>query len=138
MRTVWILLVLSAPLFITAATPAQQDALKPVATIKQLMTVLVVPSSDVVFNAASDPPKTDQQWTVVWNNALAVAESGNLLMIGPRARDGATWMKMARAQVDAAQAALKAAEAKNVEELATAGDQIYETCAACHERYMDK
>jgi cytochrome c553 len=138
MRTVSFLIVSSALLCISAAAIARQDTLKPVATVKQLMTALVVPSSDVVFNATSDPPKTDQQWAAVWNNALALAESGNLLMIGPRARDGATWMKMARAQVDAAQAALKAAEAKNLEDLATAGDQIYETCAACHERYMDK
>jgi hypothetical protein len=93
---------------------------------------------DAVFDATSKPPKTDKEWAALRGTALMLAESGNLLMIGPRARDTAEWMKMARAQVDAAAIVIKAADAKDVAALTSAGNALYETCDACHGRYMGK
>ena len=100
------------------------------------MVGLTIPSSDAVFDAASEPPKTDQEWTKVATDALMLAEAGNLLMIGPRAKDKDLWMKMARAQVDAAEAVMQAAAVKDVDALSTTGNALYETCDACHSRYM--
>lgn len=114
------------------------DALRAIATVKQIMLALTIPSSEAIFDAASEPPKTEQDWTKVATNAVVLAEAGNLLMIGPRARDKEAWMKMARAQVDAAEAVMKAANAKNADALSKTGDALYETCDACHTRYMDK
>ena len=70
--------------------------------------------------------------------AVALAEAGNLLMLGSRAKDRAAWVKYSRAQVDAAEAVAKAAVAKNADQLSTAADALYETCAACHKDYLPK
>lgn len=130
--------VIVATLWIATAAFAQQTSLKPIATVKQLMAAMIVPSSNVIFRAASEAPKTENDWTVVGNHALTLAESGNLLMIGTRARDRGDWMKMARAQRDAAETAVKAAAARNADALSTASERIYETCEQCHARYMDR
>ena len=55
-----------------------------------------------------------------------------------RAKDLAAWMKFSRAQVDAAEAAAKAAAAKNADQLSAASDALYETCSGCHKVYMAK
>lgn len=115
------------------------------ASIKQLMEATIVPSSEVLFDAvgtivSSDgveeiAPKSDEEWATVRHNALTLAEAGNLLMIGDRARDKGEWIRMSRALVDVGMAALKAAEAKNPEALFEAGGQVYEVCQQCHNRY---
>jgi len=126
----------TALLLASGVVRAQQPTLKPIATVRQLMQALIVPFSDAVFDAAYEPPKTDAQWTALRGTALALAESGNLLMIGRRARDEGEWMQMARNEVDAAEAVIKAIDAKNATALAEAGNVLYESCDGCHERYM--
>jgi len=125
-----------ALLLASGVVRAQQPTLKPIATVRQLMQTMIVPFSDAVFDAAFEPPTTDAQWTAVRATALALAESGNLLMIGRRARDEGEWMRMARDEVDAAEAVIEAIDAKNATALAAAGDVLYETCDTCHGRYM--
>lgn len=144
MRKILVLLLASAVLFFTGAC-APQPTFKPMASIKQLMEATIVPSSEVLFDAvgtivSSDgveeiAPKSDEEWATVRHNALTLAESGNLLMIGDRARDKGEWIRMSRALVDVGMAALKAAEAKNPEALFEAGGQVYEVCQQCHNRY---
>ncbi|PYR63056.1 MAG: hypothetical protein DMF88_26100, partial [Acidobacteria bacterium] len=63
----------------------------------QLHELLISPASDAVFNASTDPPTDDKGWTAARNQALILAESSNLLMVGSRVRDNANWMKMSRA-----------------------------------------
>jgi len=82
-------------------------------------------------------PKNDEEWTKVRDNALILAESGNLLMIGNRVKDKGDWMKMSKALTDAGVIALKAAEAKNPAALFEAGGQVYEACQQCHTKYAN-
>ena len=133
----------AAFLFSLACTPA--PAFKPVANVKQLMEATVHPAAEVVFEAVGTiitasgveeiAPKNDQEWATVQHNALTLAESGNLLMIGARAKDRGDWIKMSQAMTDAAVVALKAAEAKNPAALFEAGGEVYETCQQCHSKY---
>ena len=128
--------VTAAVVLVTATATAQRGAPDAPATVKEVMLTMTVPSSDVIFTAASEFPKDDQQWAVVRKSAVALAESGKLLMTGERARDNTTWMDMARGMVVQAEATLKAAEARNAEALSKASDDVYATCETCHERYM--
>ena len=137
-RTRVALVVTAGAMFATAAATAQQDAETAPATVKQVMLTMTVPSSDAIFSAASEPPKDDEQWVAVRTSAMMLAESGNLLMTGGRAKDNTTWMEMAREMVNQAEGALKAVEARNADALAQAGDDVYVTCEACHARFMDK
>lgn len=131
------LIVAAAALLATAAASAQQDAAKGPPTVKEVMITMVVPASDVIFTAASEPPTDDAQWVGVQKSAVILAESSKLLMTGSHAQDNA-WMDRARALVHQAEAALKAADAKNSDALSQAGDEVYSTCEACHALYMDR
>ena len=138
MPTIFVILLVSLLLFLASAAPAQQPTLKPVATVKQLMKAIVIPSSDAVFQVAAKEPKNEEQWAAVQNSALALAEAGNLLMIGSRAKDRGEWMKQSQALVDLGTVAVKAAEAKDVDAVSKAGDEIYNVCESCHNKYMEK
>ncbi len=138
MRTVLLLFLASLLLFLTSTPRAQQPTFIPVASVNQLMKAIVIPTSEAIFQVAMKAPETDEEWTAMQNNALTLAESGNLLMIGSRAKNTAVWMKTSQALVDAGAAALKAAEAKDLEALADAGNQIVDACETCHEKHWDK
>ncbi len=120
---------------------------KPVVDTKLLMQSVVDPNADIIWEAvktidSSDGteqirPKTDADWAAVRNAAVTVAESGNLLMMVPRAKDGGEWMQRAQEMISAGEEAMRAAEAKNAEKLFTVGGDIYDSCSNCHRQYLD-
>jgi hypothetical protein len=118
-----------------------------VVDFKQLMQWVIDPAADVIWDSVQTiitekgtkeiAPQTDEQWAGVRNSAATLAESGNLLMMEGRARDNKEWMTAARRLSTSASHALKAAEAKQVDALFTAGEEIYHACDGCHQRYAD-
>ena len=142
MRNLFFFLLVSS-LFLPgcSGTPPQSAApptFKPVGTNLQLMQAMIIPASDIVWAVGAEAPKNDEEWAKVRNNALLLAEAGNLLMIGDRAKDQDAWMQMSLALVDAGTAAFKAAEAKNAEGVMMAGDALYNSCEGCHMKYQPK
>jgi hypothetical protein len=117
--------------------PADGPKIEPVATVLELHETMISPASDIIFNVGLESPKDDGAWAAVRNNALIPAESGNLLMIEGRAKDTGAWMEMSKAMVKAAMQAQKAAEAKDVEAVSEAGNEIVTVCMRCHEPYRD-
>jgi hypothetical protein len=141
--------------FLTAAAAAllagsceRKSDFRPVASVKQLMEATVAPSADAIFDAVGTvvsssgveeiAPKNDKEWTAVRNSALNLAESGNLLMIGHRARDNREWIRMSQALVDVAVVAVKAADAKDPAALFDAGAHVHDVCEQCHSRYWSE
>jgi cytochrome c556 len=118
-----------------AASPPPDPPLKPVASMKQLMAALTEPSN-VVFNVGIDPP-TEETWIAAQTNAVLVAEIGNLLLLGDRLKDRGDWVTFSQAMTEAAIAALRAAESKNVDAMTMAGEKLLGTCSQCHEKYME-
>lgn len=112
--------------------------MEPVASAKDLMKLLVIPASDGLYDAAAEPPKTDEGWAAVRRHALILAESANLLMVGRRGPDQGEWLTRARAQLDAARGVIVAVDAKNPDALSTAANLVDVACTACHAKYMDK
>ena len=135
MRRLPICLGLAATLLLAVAAISQERELKAVATVTQLMQAMVIPASNALFNLPRNVPADDQGWSEVQNSAVILAESGNLLMIGSRAEDSEVWRATSRALVDAGEAALRAAQARDVESIADAGNQIIEACESCHEKH---
>jgi len=129
MRTIAVMIF-----FLASAAMAQSPTFQPVGTSLELMKAMVIPASDVIFKI-SDAPKDDKEWAVVQNNALILAESGNLLMMTGRAKDNAEWMKDSKALVDAGTAAFKAAKAKDFSKFGDISDDILTTCETCHKKY---
>lgn len=119
----------------------------PVVDTKLLMQSVVDPNADLIWDAVKIistkdgdqdiRPRTDAEWIAVRNAAVTVAESGNLLMIVPRAKDGGEWMQRAQEMIKAGEEAMRAADSKNAEKLFTVGGDLYDSCSNCHREYLD-
>jgi len=121
-----------------AAVRPDRAAIKPLASIKELMQALSIPMSEAVFKAGADAPKDDAGWAQLRKHALALAETANLLLMDGRAPDTGDWTRLALAQRDAAMTAVKAIDAHDGDALSNASDALYETCDNCHNKYMKK
>ena len=125
----------------------QPPPFRPVVDKKLLMQATIDPTADEIWDSVRTVitkdrteeirPKTNEEWTLVRNHAVTLAESGNLLMMVPRAKDGGEWMARSQELVESSERAIRAAEAKNADQLFTAGGDIYEACSNCHRKYMD-
>lgn len=120
---------------VAAAVMAQETPFQAVGTMSQLMINIVYPSSNAIFYIARGAPKNQLEWNEMANNALTLAESGNLLMMPARARDNEKWMADAKLLVDVGAAAYKAAQAKDAPALTALSDQLNTACVQCHQDY---
>ena len=125
--------------------PPPPPPFKPVADVKQLMTAVVDPAADVIWGSVGTivsekgteerAPQTDEEWAAVLNSAYVISESGNLMMMGSRAKDTGEWMKQSQALIDVGIQTIKAAEAKDKDAIFKLGGDIYDVCARCHQTY---
>jgi cytochrome c5 len=124
---------------------AEAAALTPVGSVRQIMRGIVDPAATTVFGAVSTTvtaagveekaPTTQAEWDAVADSAAAIAEGGNLLLIGSRVVDDREWTTISRRMIDAGKKALVAAEARNAADVFASGEAIYETCDTCHAKY---
>lgn len=119
----------------SAPAPGQAPAFQPVGTVAQIMISITYPTSDAIFYVERNPPKTQKDWNDLQAQALMLAESGNLLMIGKRARDQGDWIKESQEMVDAGAAAYKAALAKDLPALLALNQRLVDACVTCHMQY---
>jgi hypothetical protein len=174
----WIMLTTLAvvPLLIgcvkPASTPEQAppSQLKPAATLQEIMNSVIDPNIDFVWNAVSTVstakgteerrPQTDEDWLVLRQHALTVAEAANLLLVPnrPIAAAGASTssggaelapqaikMLIAERQGEfvvsahqlqtAALGLVRAIDAKNADELEKAGGEVERACEQCHSQF---
>ena len=118
---------------------------RPVADMKQLMASVLEPAADGYWDAVgtiddekgstSFAPRSDEEWIAVRDRAYLIAESGNLLMITPRAPDAAEWTRLSQALVEAGRRAIAAAESRDPAAVFDAGAEVYEACSKCHASY---
>jgi hypothetical protein len=112
---------------------------------KALMATVLEPAADLYWDAVGEVisaegteeirPESDEEWVLVRNAAVILAESGNLLQIGRRARDTGDWQKWAVELTDAGEEAMHAAEARDEEAVFNVGERVYFACRGCHEQY---
>jgi hypothetical protein len=157
-----------------AAGPATAQGFAPVGSILEIMLGIVDPTADFIFESVSvvvtaagskeTQPRTEDEWLAVRNNALILAEAGNLLKMArpvapARAIKGVEFEppgpddlspaqieallkqnrtpfnNFAQKLTDAALVALRAVDARSVEGLFEAGDVIDQACEGCHMAY---
>jgi hypothetical protein len=144
MRTrVWIA---GAALFVSQACGggAQPPPFKPIADTKLLMESVIDPNADIIWASVATiitstgeeniRPKTPEEWMAVRNAAVVVAESGNLLMMVPRAKDD-EWMRISQSLIDTAAKVIQAADARDADRVFDGGGEIYAVCTDCHAKY---
>ena len=135
-------IVLLAGAALAQALPAQQQPAsdsvggpQPVGTMSELMVHLIYPTSDAVFYILTRTPTTTAEWGVLEGQTLMLAESANLLMMPSRARGREQWIRDAQLLLDVGEAALKAAQDRDVEALSELNDPLYRSCVTCHQHF---
>lgn len=137
--------VASVVLFTVGCGGTSAPPYKPVADVKMLMASIMDPTADVYWGAVGTvidesgehelAPKTAEEWDALRNAAVTVAESGNLLMMPSRAKDGGEWMQAARRLIETAEASIRAAEARDKNAVFDRGAEMYDACVNCHVKY---
>jgi len=118
------------------AAKAAAPALQSYATTRQVMLGLTVPASNLLFQLGDNKPKDDAGWEIVVATALTLAESGNLMLSGTRDLQQPEWTDFSQRLIEAAKKAAVAAQAKDVDQVLDAGNELYEVCDACHQKYL--
>ena len=147
-----------------AAPPA--PAAKAYGSLAQMMQAVAFPASNVLFDAQNEEYFAKKEaapggasagataayqnvyggWTGVENAAIAISETANLLAIPgrmcrngkPAPTDQDDYKKFTAQLAAAGEQALKAAQAKSVDQIVDVSGVVTEACAACHEVYRDK
>ena len=119
-----------------AAKSAAAVVPKTVATIHELMHAMTDPGSRALWDVAVKAPENDKDWETLQNAAVLVTESANLMMAPGRIRDRGIWMKTSVLLARTGRDSLKAARAKDLDKLTEAGNDMVESCDACHVKYM--
>jgi cytochrome c' len=169
MKRVYGLVAIST--FLISCSPAQAPApaapaaaaAKAYGNLAQLMRGIPFPNSNIIFDTQTTDPAAAQKpaegqsassqfsgvyggWQAVENAAIALQETGNLIMIPGRMCDNGRpvpvdqedFKKWAQGLVDAGAAAYKAAQSKNMDQMVEVSGTVADACAACHEKYRDK
>jgi hypothetical protein len=153
----------SAPPTAPAAPPLPTP--QPYATLAALMRGIPFPASNIIFDTQTEDPGVQKKpadgarggatasfssvyggWQAVENNALAIAETANLLLIPgrlcengrPAPLDREDYRRFAAGLAEAGKAAYKAAQSKNLDAMVEVSGTVSDACAACHEIYRDK
>jgi hypothetical protein len=107
-------------------------------TLHDVMTLVVDPAANGVFQVASQAPKNDAEWKTLQSQALTLYEISKTLTTPGRAKDNKEWMQLAKALQSSSKTAFQAAMKKDAKVLGDLSDALYQTCADCHEKYIPK
>ncbi len=118
------------------AAKVAAPGLESYATTRQVMLGLTIPASNLLFQLGDNTPKDDAGWEIVVATALTLAESGNLMLTGTRDLHQPEWTDFSQRLIEAAKKTAVAAQAKDVDQVMDAGNELYEVCEACHQKYL--
>ncbi len=124
-------------ILLASAAMAQAPSFQPVGNMSQLMVSIIYPASDAIFYVERNPPTKDFEWNNLSNQALILAESGNLLLMPGRVQAKGSWIGDTKMMMDAAAAAYKAAKAHDLDGVRAVNDALYASCVTCHAQYRD-
>lgn len=130
----------------SAAEEQATPPYKPVASVVDLMRGVITTSAEQYWESVSvvvdfdgvheNAPETPDEWLDVWAAGMTLAETGNLLMMPPRALDDPEWIRYSTALVDVGFEAAQVARARDFEGVLAMGEQIYNLCNDCHTEFV--
>lgn len=146
MKTITIkTLSLAASVFLLAACSSEPEATEqqvrlPI-SLNEVMVALVNHAADPIWRADWDQPQTDAEWREVERLAYQVQVGGALLQFpGTGPLDEAwvshpDWNVFAQQMSEAGRRAVNSARAKDQTLIRRAGDDLVESCEACHKAF---
>jgi hypothetical protein len=107
-------------------------------SLNELMVALVNPAADPLWVAAWKNPQSDADWRRLEHLAYQLDIAGALLRMpgtGPlddKWTADPAWGAFAQRLGEVGERAIAAVQARDIAEIAAAGDELVETCEACH------
>lgn len=107
-------------------------------SLNEVMVALVNHAADPIWRADWDQPQTDAQWREVERLAYQIQVGGALLQFpgtGPMDEEWVAdpaWNRFAQQMSDAGRRAVSSARAQDQTLIRRAGDELVESCEACH------
>lgn len=111
-----------------------------------IMEHVLYPSAAIVWKNAGSviteegeknlSPTTEEGWHNVEDHAAMIMETANLLMLPGRGPQENEWAELSKDLVRTGRLAFNAAQAKDGEALFDAGGELYQSCLACHKKYL--
>jgi hypothetical protein len=117
----------------TVLVSANDEQPRATASMHELMTAIIQPTSDAVFYISRTPPQDDADWLALERQTLMLAESANLLLI-PGYRVGTEqWIRDSLLMRDASVRAYQAAKSRDMDTLIDLNNDLYMSCENCHD-----
>jgi hypothetical protein len=116
---------------VQAQAPSMEEA-QATASMADIMTRIVQPTSDAVFYISRTPPADDAAWRELENKTLMLAESANLLLISGYRQDTEQWLQDSLLMRDASVRAWQAAQSRDLDALVELNNDLYTSCENCH------
>lgn len=111
---------------------AAESSMQATASMSELMTRIIQPTSDAVFYVSRFPPEDEAAWRELENMTLMLAESANLLLMPGYTQATEQWLRDTLLMRDAAVAAWEAAQDRDLDALMDLNGALYESCESCH------
>jgi hypothetical protein len=115
-----------------AASPA---AATDISTPRAVHEALIIPGSNLLFTAESEPPADDAAWAAVQAGAQQVIEGALALQSEPLAQGRADWSAFAQTVIDNTKLTAEALAQKNVDDLVFTNGDMMSGCTGCHQTY---
>jgi hypothetical protein len=78
-------------------------------------------------------PQDEAEWERVWAAGITLAETGNLLLMPPRAIDDPEWTRLSLEMIEVGLNAARAADAQDYMGVLDEGEKVYNLCTECHQ-----
>ena len=122
------------------AAPAAAAIKLPV-SLNAVMVAVVDHSADAIWEAATKPPKTDEQWKELEKHAYQLAINGQVIKLAGTGEKDAMWVAQpewapfADSLSAAGMEALKAVQTKDLSQIGAIGGRLNDTCLGCHAKF---
>lgn len=117
-------------------------------TVKDLMRYVLNPAAETFWQAGGEvdegdernarTPTTEARWYDALAAASVVLETGNMLMMDGRARSDPDWARWSADLNKAGAQGIVAAQARDGAATFAAGSAMYDSCFACHVKYIPR
>ena len=131
-RTLILLVVATAALAGTAGISAKQHA-----TAREIMVSATIPESTAIFKVI-DAPTTAEAWRALGAHAKQLAQAGEQLLHVAPGGDAKAWAEQVRLHLLAVRGIQGAIDRRNFDSMLEASEQLAETCANCHAKFMQQ
>lgn len=107
-------------------------------TPRDIHNALIIPGSEALFAAESEPPKNDAEFKALADHAQQVIDGMGFMKTGSRPQGRAEWTAAAQTVEDNTKKTLAALKEKKADEMVFTDGDMMSGCTSCHQKFRFK